>query len=369
MDLGKIEISTIGQGTGYDFGNLKIKSKALSNLIREGIRLGMNFVDTAESYGNGKAEKIIGGAVKGIRDKVIIGSKFSSEQSRYKEVIKACEGSLKRLAVDYIDLYQVHWPNPNVEIRETLSAMMWLKKKNKIRMIGVSNFSKKELLEAEKIVGEGNIFSVQTEYNLYERTIEQNGIFAFSKKHQIKIIAYSPLDQGRIDQTTPRQLKLLKRLAKKYEKTIAQLMLSWVISNKPVIAIPRTTNIKHLFENAQLVSFFINSNDMKEINKAFAMKIVNIPTNLIHVSEKGERQSRVYQTIDEALENKLGFVPSPLALSKVVKKGGFLKPVRLIRKGKKFELISGRVRYWAWVIAFGNRKPIPAFIRENLTVG
>ena len=124
----------IGQGVGEY--NWKDKH---SRIIREGIYLGANLIDTAESYDDGNSEKIVEKAIRGIRDKVIIATKFSPENHRKEDVVKSLEKSLKRLNTDYIDIYQLHWPNPDVNIGETLESLVRLKESGKILEIGMSN--------------------------------------------------------------------------------------------------------------------------------------------------------------------------------------------------------------------------------------
>lgn len=362
-----VKIAAIGQGTGDNFSQVK-NDKKIIDILQLGINLGMNLVDTAENYGNGRSEVIIGKAIKRMRNKVIIATKFSSEHSKKKQVIAAVDGSLRRLGTDYIDIYQSHWPNPQVNFDETLSACNRLIELGKIRYIGMGNFSKREIDICLKILGNDKIVSLQTEYNLFERTIEHNGVLELCKKRGLSLIAYSPLDQGRLNL---RGNILLESLSKKYTKTIAQIILRWLIDQPCVIAIPKTLNRKHLIENYGSMSFNLEKVDIQKINNTFFLPIRYIPIDEIHISKHGEQNHPVYQTLKEAIENKFRFVPSPHDLSENIKSGGFLKPVRLVpikRNAQfKYDLIGGRIRYWAWVISYGNKKPIPAYVREDLS--
>ncbi len=366
-NLGQTKILPLGMGTGYDFSKIK-SSKDVIKVIRSGIEMGLSLIDTAENYGQGIAENIVGKAIKELRNKVFIATKFSPEHSSYQQVIKACEGSLKRLNTDYIDLYQLHWPNPKVPLEETLKALQDLKKVGKIKNIGLGNLSKKELSKSLKILGK-SLVSLQTEYNLFERTIEQSGLLSFCQKNGISVIAYSPLDQGRLTSMDKKQITLLNKLSKKYNSTFAQIILSWLISHQGVLAIPKTSNLNHLNENFQSLKIKLTKKDLEKINKTFYLKLELIPIDQIRISEKGEWHQYTYQTLKEALENKYNFVPSPLDLSQSIKEAEFLKPVRIIpskTKKYKYDLIGGRIRYWAWRIAFGGNKSIPAYIRKNI---
>ena len=364
-----LAVGSIGQGTGFDFSK-KVSTYKLVNLIRKGVDLGLNFIDTAESYGEGLSEEIVGRAIHGIRKKAFIATKFAPEHSSYKDTLKVCDESLRRLGVDVIDLYQFHWPNPKVPLSETLGALEYLRRVGKIRYIGLANFLKKEIVESKKLLKHTKIISLQAEYNLFERAIEQNGILTYCGKNKISIIAYSPLDQGRISTFNNRQKQIINRLCKKYQKTSVQIALAWLVSHKDVIAIPRTTNAAHLAENAQVMSISLLQNEIAAVDKAFLAKLLYVPIDRIRVSLRGDKNSKVfYKTIDEAILNKLGFVPSPLELSGEIRKVGLLKPIRLVRNLKNkdydYDLIGGRSRYWAWRIAYGYRRPIPAYFREN----
>lgn len=334
--------------------------------IQYAINYNMTFIDTAECYGAGYSEEIIGRAIKDIRDKIFIATKISPENLAYDNVIKSAENSLKRLKTDCIDLYQIHWPNYRIPIFETMNAFEKLVKDGKIRYIGVSNFSLNELKEAEKNLQNNSIISIQLEYNLFDRIIENN-ILPYCEQKNILTIAYSPLDQGKIT-SGDKKIKKLKEIADKYNKTTAQITLNWLIAHPTVIAIPKALNLLHIKENALAVDFSLNENDFNEINNIFKSDIVDIPTEKICVIENGQGNRKVYKTVEEAITNKLEFVPSPVELANKIQNGEVVKPVRLIHAKEKNEiydyyLIEGRIRYWAWVIAFNGKKPIPAYIR------
>lgn len=360
-----IKIPSIGLGTGTGFRNIDNKGDHhLIYILQKALDLGISFIDTAEVYFNGYAEKLIGKAFKKNRDKVFIATKFSPEHSGYREILKAAEGSLKRLQTDYIDLYQIHWSNPLIPIEETLKALEKLVRKGRVRYIGVCNFSLrqlKEIQEASKLP----IVSLQTEYNLLERSVEHDTL-AYCEKNKITIIAYTPLNSGNILKTE-KYSKIFSRLSKKYNRATSQIILNFLTSHPTVIAIPATTSLLHLKENAKSMGFALERKDIQLIAKIFTTKLTYIDTSKIRVTTIADHA--VYKTVEEALNNELNFFPSPKMLSEDIQKGDFLKAVRvkvLKKKEANFEygLVGGRIRYWAWVIAFNDKKPIPAIVED-----
>ena len=368
--LGKTSISipSIGQGTmgiGGFFSKDTSNDAECIRLIRSSIDLGMNLIDTAEVYGGGHAEELIGKAVEGIRDQVIIATKFSPENSGYHDVITSAEKSLQRLKTDWIDLYQVHWPNPDVPAFETIRALTELREQGKIRAAGVSNYSFGQLLDVVKY--SGNIVSNQVEYNLFDRSIE-SGLIQYCDENDVTIIAYSPLDQGHIS-PGGEKASVLTRIAEKYMKTSSQVVLNWLISHRNVVAIPKSNDPIHIRQNAEAADFKLVRPDIEEMNRVFHTKPLEVPTKTIKVVLDGQGSRKAYQTIDEALKNTLGFTPSPSTLAQdIARRGEAVKPVR-VRKSQDrsgrydYDLVEGRIRYWAWVIAYQGKKPIPVLVR------
>ena len=365
----EVSVATIGQGFGgINDGSQKYHSteKDYIECLNVGVENGLTFIDTAEAYAEGYSEELIGKAVCGKRSEVQIATKFSPENNSFKNVILAAERSLKRLNTDYIDLYQIHWPNPRIPIGETLSAMEILIGQGKILNIGVSNFSILQLQGAMSSLTKGKIVSNQVEYNLFDRFNESH-LFPFCKKNNIKIIAYSPLDKGRITNNDVR-LKLLDNLANKYSKSKEQVALNWITTSHNLIAIPTSRNPSHIIQNSQSLDFKLLPDDAAKIDAVCKLEPNFVDVSRIKVSLTGENSRKVYQSIEEAKENFLNLCPSPIELSESIKFGGPIKPVRLItsKDGKHdFELIEGRLRYWAWVIAYGESKAIPSYIRYN----
>lgn len=366
-----VEIPAIGQGT-YGAGSYSAATcgqvEKRIDVLRFGIELGMTFLDTAESYEAGHAEEITGKAIKGIRDKVFISTKFEPTNNSYSGIMRSIEGSLRRLGMDYIDLYQIHWPNPSIPIGETMSALTKLVEQGKIRFVGVSNFTSDEFEEAQSFFDEGKIVSNQVEYNLYHRSVESDFI-PFSEKNQITAIAYSPFNQGNfaLDEV---KMQFLDDLSKKYNLTIFQTILNWIISHPTVVTIPQTMSFHHAKDNASAADFKLREEDIEEINRVFKQEPILVEIDRIRVINYDVDDTHpIYTTLEEAIENRLNIQPSPMDLAKHIINGKFLKPVELIRTTDRtglydYDLIHGRIRFWAWVIAYKGEKPIPAIIEE-----
>jgi len=363
--------SLIGQGCmgiGGEFERDNTRQLDHVRALQYGIDLGLNFLDTAEIYSDGYSEELVGRAVRGKRDSVFISTKFSPENSSYEGVLKAAEGSLRRLNTDYIDLYQAHWPNPKISVAETMAAMEKLLVDGKIRQIGLSNFSKREMVAAQSHLMTSKIFSNQLEYNLFDRFIEQE-IMPHCLSENAYVIAYSPLDKGRTTDGDERR-KLLLEIGVKYQKTPSQIALNWIISRKSVLAIPKSTNLKHIRENAEAAGFLLSDDDRDAIDRVCTAEPILILPHTIRVSVSGEGGRSVYQTIEEARRNHLNLSPSPTELAEFIRLGEPTKPVRVIPAKDtdgsiEYDLIEGRLRYWAWVLAFNGEKAVPAYVRYD----
>jgi diketogulonate reductase-like aldo/keto reductase len=349
-------VPAIGQGTG---GNDLCEEDHRVRLIQDGVDQGLTLIDTAEDYRRGESERVVGKAIRGRRDKVFLATKFNTHHHRYEDVIAALEGSLSRLGVDCVDLYQIHWPNPTVPIEETMAALEELQKSGKIRHIGVSNFSPAELIRAQESI-RTRIVSNQVEYNFVDRGAESS-LLPLAAEHSMMVIAYNPL------LLSSGMAGILDSLARKYEKTRAQVILNWLAGHERVVCIPKTLNLEHMQENALATDFGLLPEDRELIHQAFQPTLFEVPVQQIRVSPS--LHEPVYLTLHEALENRLQLEPSPLDLAENIRKGSLLKPVRLKRSGDmtgnyEYDLVQGRVRYWAWVIA-RQSEPIPAYLVEE----
>lgn len=367
MDLYKnlngtnVKIPAIGIGTmgigGY-FAKNANKDDFYIDVIRRSIDSGMTLIDTAELYGDGHSEVLTGKAIYEYchREDVFIATKVAPEHLKYSDVIKAAENSCLRLQTDYIDLYQIHWANPVIPLKETLLAMKHLLDNGKIRYVGVCNFSLQELILARKLSAElgFDIVSNQIEYNLFDRSIEDD-ILPYCEKEKITVIAYSPLDKGNINNCN--YYHDLEIIAKRYNKTVSQLILRWLVSHNNVIAIVKSEN--HIEDNALASNFDISKEDIEFINKneKFKTTILEIPTEKILVNKEG---------LDK-------FIPSISDLAQSILSGIDLKAIRVKlicdnydnHNNFTYELLEGKARYWAHIYANnGKNSLIKAFIRQ-----
>ena len=270
-ELGKTgeKIQALGIGTwgigGFSYPDYSNDELAIE-IIRFAVEIGMNFIDTAEMYGAGHSEELVGEAIKGIREKVFIATKVLPTNFRYEDVIKACERSLRRLKTSYIDLYQLHWPNPSIPIKETMRAMERLANEGKIRYIGISNFSVEETIEAMNALSKYEIVSNQVEYSLLVRDIEKD-LLDFCRKNKITVIAYSPLARGEL--LKGKYYEFLSKIGKKYNKTAAQVALNWLIIKENVVAIPKAFSKAKIVENMGAYGWKLSDEDLKAIDEFF----------------------------------------------------------------------------------------------------
>ncbi len=252
-------VSTIGMGA-WHMGSLGTREEHDREVraLKRGIELGITMIDTAELYSSGRSEEIVGDAIKGVRERVFVATKVAPPHLHHDDVIGSCKASLKRLGVPYIDLYQVHWPDPKVPVKETMSAMEELVKEGLVRYIGVSNFSVSQTEEARGALARNEIASNQVEYSVRNRDVEPE-ILPYCGKEKITLIAYSPLALGNIAKSMP------KPLLQKYKMTPAQVMLNWVTRHQQVVAIPKAADIGHVEENASSVSVRFEPSEYEQI--------------------------------------------------------------------------------------------------------
>jgi diketogulonate reductase-like aldo/keto reductase len=266
------KIPVLGLGTwgigGFSSMHAVEDSESIEAL-RLGFKLDMRFIDTAEMYARGHSEEVVAKAVQDQRANVFIATKVSPEHLSREAVLRACESSLWRLRTDYIDLYQVHWPNPRIPISETMKAMEQLVSEGKVRNIGVSNFSRHQTQEAQTVLSRASLASNQVEYSLLERSIEDE-LLPYCERERITIIAYSPIAKGEIARGKGgERWRVLDHVASENEKTRIQAALNWLISKSPVVAIPKAGSQKHVVENAGSVGWALSAENVHALDEAF----------------------------------------------------------------------------------------------------
>jgi len=246
-----VELPVSGLGTWNYTGGIEP--------LRTGISLGAWFIDTAESYGT---EEVVGRAIQGNRKGVFLATKVSPRHFRQADVMTCADRSLRRLNTDYIDLYQLHWPNYTIPIAETIGAMELLVDRGKVRFIGVSNFHMHDLKNAQKAMTKHKIVSNQVRYNLIDRTIEL-GLLEYCRQQKITVIAHSPLASGpsRIMAKDPEGV--LEKVARNRSKSAVQVALNWCISTRGLVTIPKANSIDHVKENCAASDFDLSPEEIQ----------------------------------------------------------------------------------------------------------
>lgn len=244
--------------------------QAIKNAINSGVIL----IDTAEAYANGYSEELLAKAIRNYdRSKLFIISKVARINQQYEQVKKSCKASLERLGLSYLDLYLLHAPSPNVPIEETMKAIDELVDEGLIKNIGVSNFTVKQLQRAQKAT-ENKIVVNQNHYNLIVRESE-NSVLKYCQENDIIFMAWRPLEKGVI--LTQGKI-ILENLAKKYQKTPAQIALNWLISQKNVITISKMRNSEHLQNNLGAINWKMDQEDIEYLRKNFPETLNISPT-------------------------------------------------------------------------------------------
>jgi diketogulonate reductase-like aldo/keto reductase len=254
-------VPVLGMGT-WGMGEARTSGADMVAALKLGLDLGMTLIDTAEMYGEGGAEKVVGRAMADRRDEVYLVSKVYPHNGGRKDAVAACERSLKRLGTDRLDLYLLHWRG-DVPLSETLEAFTALERAGKIRAWGVSNFDIDDMEELRGLAGGRSCASNQVLYNLMRRGIEWD-LLPWCRERHLPIMAYSPIEQGRL-LTRP----ALRRLAEARGVSPAQLALAWVLRQTGVIAIPKAASPEHLRENRAAIDLALSTAELAALDQAF----------------------------------------------------------------------------------------------------
>ena len=254
-------VPVLGLGT-WRMGERGSERAAEVKALKLGLDLGIRLIDTAEMYGEGKAEEIVADAVVGRRDEIYIVSKVYPHNASRKGAIAACERSLKRLQTDRIDLYLLHWRGSH-PLAETVDAFETLQKDGKIRSWGVSNLDADDMRELEGVPGGKHCICDQVLYHLGSRGIEWE-LLPYCQKAKIMVMAYSPLGQGPI-----LRKPALKTIADKHGCDPAAIALAWVLRQPGVIAIPKASKPEHVRANMQALAVELDADDLKALDAAF----------------------------------------------------------------------------------------------------
>jgi len=342
---------------GYGFGiNINIRrpliySEKFSSKYKIALNFAVkkfNFIDTAAEYGNGESEKLIGKLPSLVKKKIFISTKVSSHNLNYKDFIKSALLSLERLKVNKIDLIQPHWPNYQVENDEIIFAFKYLKKKGYVRYFGLSNYDFIDIKYFKKKIKSDFRF-IQEEYSLNDRSIEDKKI-SFCEQNDIKIICYSPLSSGNLILSNL-QKTLLKKISEKFQVSISSVILNYLLTkSKNLILIPHSINLQNISSNCAVLDYKLSSNDILMINNEFKIKTIKIKLRNIIYPYKGYSKKK---KLEAAIKNEFNFTPSPYELSKKIISGCELKNIKVEKINKDYYLVEGRLRFWAYVLAYG----------------
>jgi diketogulonate reductase-like aldo/keto reductase len=256
-----VRLAEIGLGTSNYNGGAETLRRAVDEL-------GAFFIDTAESYDR---EEVVGETVKGMREKVFVATKISPAHFRRADVRKAVDDSLQRLKMDYVDLYQLHEPSPTVPIEETMAAMEDLVDAGKVRFIGVSNFSVRQMKRAQRAMRKYPIVSNQVRYSLVERTIERE-LLPYCQENGIAILAFSPLGKGMSNIQRKDSGNVLGEIAAETGKTEAQIALNWCIAKPGVIAITKSNSFEHLVEDCDASGWRLSEEQLRRLSEGIGYR-------------------------------------------------------------------------------------------------
>lgn len=260
------KVSALGQGTWYMGENYSKRNEEIKSL-KLGLELGMNLIDTAEMYGDGLSEELVGEVINDVRKDVFLVSKVYPHNAGLNSISNACENSLKRLKTDYLDLYLLHWRG-GIPLEETIEGMEKLKKEGKILRWGVSNFDTDDMKELlNKSMGE-NCAVNEVLYHIGSRGIEFD-LLPWQRNNNIPTIAYCPLAQGGSLEKNILRNEILNEIAKEHNVKPLQIALAWTICEKDIISIPKASTVDHVIENAKATSITLSSKDIERLEKVF----------------------------------------------------------------------------------------------------
>jgi diketogulonate reductase-like aldo/keto reductase len=261
------EVAVIGQGTWFiEEGEPSVTVAAL----RRGLDLGMTHIDTAELYGSGAAEELVGQAIAGRRDEVFIVSKVLPDHASRGGVIAACEASLAHLGTDRLDCYLLHWRG-GYPLHETIAGFQELQRHGKILSWGVSNFDVADLEEVRRIAGEGHPACNQVLYHLQERAIE-NAVLPWCERHGVAVVGYSPFGHkaGVPGHRTSRG-RVLTDIAAAHGATVRQVVLAFLVRRPPLFTIPKASNPDHTADNAGAGDLRLSEDEIARIDEVFPL--------------------------------------------------------------------------------------------------
>jgi diketogulonate reductase-like aldo/keto reductase len=260
-------IQKLGFGT-WRIGGGSLPDRALDerslSALHSALSLGYTHFDTAEMYAGGHSEELLGRAVResGVeRQNLFIASKVTPSHLHFDDVLRACEGSLKRLKMDYLDLYLIHWPSHTIPLEDTFRALNQLVAQRKVKYIGVSNFDL-ALLKKSRTLTETPLATNQVPYSLSDRSYVKNGVLEYCQANHILVTAYSPVNEGRM-----RVNATLQALAAAHNATPYQIALAWLVQQPKVISIPMSFNPEHQAENLRAAEIELSDAEVAQLDQ------------------------------------------------------------------------------------------------------
>lgn len=264
--LHNLTLPKLGFGTwkigGGSYADPKLDSASLTAL-RTALEVGYTHFDTAEMYGGGHTEELIARAIREQgtdRERLFITSKVTPSHLKYDDVLRACENSLKRLKMEYIDLYLIHWPNAGMRLDDTFRALNKLVRDGKVRHLGVSNFNLR-LLQESQALSATPLLTNQVPYSISDRSYVHNGVLEYCQQNDILLTAYEPVDKGRLQVS-----RTLQSIAESHHATPYQIALAWLIAQPRVITIPMSYNPAHIRENFESTDIELTEEEIKTLN-------------------------------------------------------------------------------------------------------
>ncbi len=266
----ELQVPKVGFGT-WSIGGQSTPDLSLDSVSRAALRsaleLGYTHFDTAEYYADGHAEELLGQTIREMgvrREDLFLTTKVSPEHLHADDILRACDRSLRRLGVDFVDLYLIHWPNPRIKLEESFGALNRLVREGKVRYLGVSNF-KLKMLQESMALSETPLLTNQVPYSLPEKTYLDNGVIAYCQQNDILVTAYSPVKFRNLNVNAT-----LKAIAAAHGATSYQVALAWLIAQPRIITIPMSFDPAHQKENLEAMNLELSASETEQLSNLYS---------------------------------------------------------------------------------------------------